>query len=167
MKLYIKRFNQRGVTLIELLVVMGLLSGLLIVMASIFTAAADVQKDSRSYSATLSNGQFIMARLNYDIARASAITTPGSLGASASDLALTIGGNTYTYARNGSNFQLTDNVGTDNLNSDDVSISNLNFQELGNTGGKPTITYSFTVTSTVTGDGGPDTQTFDSTAGLR
>lgn len=158
MNISIKKLNQRGVTLIELLVVMGLLSGMLVVMASIFTAAADVQKESRSYSATLSNGQFIMARLNYDIARASAITTPGSLGTSSSSLVLTISGNTFTYDLSGSNFQLSDNIGTDNLSSNDVSISALNFQELGNTGGKPTISYSFTVTSTASSAGGPDTR---------
>jgi type II secretory pathway pseudopilin PulG len=167
MKISIKKLNQQGVTLIELLVVMGLLSGMLVVLASIFTAAADVQRESRAYSATLSNGQFIMSRLNYDIARASAITTPGSLGTTSSSLVLTIGGNAYTYDLSGSNFQLTDNVGTDNLNSNDVSASALNFQELGNTGGKPTISYSFTITSTAVSAGGPDTQTFNSAAGLR
>ena len=46
--------NQSGVTFVEMLVVMGLLGGLLVVMATIFTSAADVQQSSSSYSSTSS-----------------------------------------------------------------------------------------------------------------
>jgi type II secretory pathway pseudopilin PulG len=166
MKKYIHRLNQKGTTLIEMLVVMGLLAGLLIIVASVFTSAADVQSQSKGYSSTLASGRFIMARLNYDISRASAVTTPSSLGASAPSLGLTIGGNTYTYALSGNDLQLTDNTGTDNLNSDDVTVSNVSFQELGNSGGLPTILYSFTLTGTVLSHGVATSQTFTSAAGL-
>jgi type II secretory pathway pseudopilin PulG len=161
------RLGRQGVTLIEMMVVMGLLSAMLIVLATIFTSAADVQLQSKSYSSTVSNGQFIMARLNYDIARASAITTPASLGGSANSLSLTIGGNTYAYSLNGGNFQLTDGTGTDNLNGSDVTVSALNFHELGNSGGQPTVQYSFTLTSVAQDHGAHDTQTYTNTAGLR
>jgi prepilin-type N-terminal cleavage/methylation domain-containing protein len=162
-----KKLGQVGVTLIEMLVVMGLLSILLVVVATIFTSAADVQQQSDSYSATIENGRFIMSRLNYDIARASSITTPSSLGSSSPSLSLIIGGTTFSYALSGNDFQLTDGSGADNLNSNDVIVSNPSFQELGNPGGQPTILYSFTLTSVATSHGTPDTETFSSTAGLR
>lgn len=161
------RLNQKGVTLIETLIVMGLLSIMLVVLATIFTSAADVQQQSNSYSSTISSGRFIMARLNYDIAHASAITTPASVGLSSSTLQITVGGNSYTYALSGSNLQLTDSVGTDNLNSDDVTVSSPSFEELSNANGKPTILYSFTLTSTAKTHGSNVVQTFSSTAGLR
>lgn len=167
MKIFNRHLDQAGVTLIEMLIVMGLLSILLVVMATIFTSAADVQQQSRSYSATISNGRFIMARLNYDIARASSIVSPASPGASTSALELDIGGTDYTYNLAGNNLQLTDGIGTDNLNSDDVVVSNPNFEEVSGGGGLPTILYNFTLTSTALSNGSADTQTFTSAAGLR
>lgn len=107
-----------------------------------------------------------MARLNYDIARAASVSMPASLGATTSTLQLDIGGTNYTYALSGTDLQLTDGSGTDNLNSDDVLVSNLSFTELGNSGGEPTITYSFTLTSTVKSHGQADEHTFTSSEGL-
>ncbi len=160
------RLNQVGVTLVEMLVVMGLLSTMLVLIATIFTSAADVQQESQSYSSTLSSGRFMMARLDYDIARASAVTDPASLGATSSSLGLTISGTTYAYNATGSNMTLTDGTGTDNLNSADVTVSNVTFQELGNAGGEPTIAYSFTLTSTAQSHGVNTSQTFSSAESL-
>ncbi len=157
---------QSGVTLVEMLVVMGLLSIMLIVISTIFTSAADVQQESNSYSATLSSGRFIMARLNYDIARSTSVSTPASLGATSSTLQTVIGGTTFSYALSGANLQLTDGSGTDNLNSDDVQVSNLSFTELGTVSGEPTITYSFTLTSIAKSHGQADVHTFTSSQGL-
>jgi prepilin-type N-terminal cleavage/methylation domain-containing protein len=160
------QLNQSGVTLIEMLVVMGLLSTMLVLIATIFTSAADVQQESQSYSSTLSSGRFMMARLNYDIARASAVTAPSSLGATSPSLDLTVNGASYAYNTSGSNMTLTDTTGTDSLNSADVTVSNVNFQELGNTGGEPTIVYSFTLTSTAQSHGVNASQTFSSAESL-
>jgi prepilin-type N-terminal cleavage/methylation domain-containing protein len=159
--------DQRGVTLVEMLVVMGLLSSLLVVMATIFTSSADVLQQSKDYSATLSSGRFIMARLNYDIGQASAVDLPASPGTPSSTLELSVGSDTYIYSLSGGNLQLNDGSATDNLNSDDVTISNPTFTELGTSGDEPTITYSFTVTSTGVNNGSTDTETFTSSAGLR
>ncbi|MGH7241214.1 MAG: PulJ/GspJ family protein [Candidatus Saccharimonadales bacterium] len=163
----LRNIGQKGVTLVEMLIVMGLLAVFLLIMTTIFTSTLDVQNQSNAYSATVSDGRFIMARLNYDIARASAVTTPASLGASGSSLVLTIGGNSYTYALSSSNLQLTDNLGAANLNGSGTAVSSLSFQRIGNTGGKDTIRYSFTLTSTTKHSGTADTQTFTSTAELR
>jgi prepilin-type N-terminal cleavage/methylation domain-containing protein len=167
MKRAIIKLNSQGVTLIELLLVMGLLSIMLVILATIFTSAADIDQRSKDYSATLSNGQFIMARLNYDIGQATAIVTPTGLGNSAGSLALTIGGNTDTYALSGNDLQLNDGVSSVDLNDSDINVSGLNFEEVGNSGGEPTIVYNFTVTSTTADHGVYDTETYSSAAGLR
>jgi Tfp pilus assembly protein FimT len=164
--LKIRRINQIGVTLVEMLVVMGLLSTMLVLLATIFTSAADVQQQSNSYSSTLSSGRFIIARLNYDIARASAVITPTSLGSTSTNLQLTVSGATYSYALSGSNLGLTDGTGTANLNSADVTVANVSFEELGNTGGEPTIVYSFTLKSTTQSHGTYASQTFTSSETL-
>jgi prepilin-type N-terminal cleavage/methylation domain-containing protein len=162
-----RTLTQRGVTLVEMLVVMGLLSVFLLVIATIFTSTLDIQSQSSSYDAVMTDGRFLMARLDYDIARATAVTTPASLGASGAGLVMTIGGNTYTYALSSGNLQLTDNVGVANLNGSGVVVSGLSFQRIGNTGGKDTIHYSFVLTSVAKPTGGTSSQTFTSTAELR
>lgn len=158
---------QDGVTFIEMLVVMGLLGIFLVVITGIFTSTLDIQNQSESYSATVSDGRFIMARLNYDIARASAISTPAALGGTSTSLVLTINSATYTYALNGNNLQLTDGNGSGNLNGNGTTVSNLSFQRLGNTGGEHTIRYSFRLISTTKHDNASDTLTFTSTAEQR
>lgn len=162
-----RKLGQRGVTFVELLIVMGLLSFFLVILATIFTKTADIESQSQGYSATVSDGRFIMARLDYDIARASAISSPGSLGSTTANLTLTIGGTAYTYAVLGGNLQLTDGGGTANLNSDGTTVSNLTFLRLGNVSGKESIRYGFTLTSKAKHASGQDTQTITSTVERR
>ena len=159
--------HQSGFTLIEAMVVMALLAMFLTMLTSLFVRAVDVQTKSEAYAATVGDGRFIMARLDYDIARASAVTVPASLGGSGSSLAITVNGSSYTYALSGGNLQLTDNVGTANLNSSGTRVSGLNFQRLGNTGGKDSIRYSFTLTSTAKHISGNDVRTYTSTTERR
>jgi prepilin-type N-terminal cleavage/methylation domain-containing protein len=163
----ILKLGQKGVTLVEMLIVMGLLSIFLLIITTIFTSTLDVQNQTDAYSAVLSDGRFIMARINYDIAISTTITTPTTLGVTSSSLVLTTATNSYTYALNGGNLQLTDNTGSANLNSSGTVVSNLSFTKLGNTGGKNTTRYTFTLTSTSKHSGTTDSQTFTSTAGRR
>jgi prepilin-type N-terminal cleavage/methylation domain-containing protein len=167
MKKKLIKLTENGVTLIEILIVMGLLSVLLIVIATIFTSAADVQQQSSTYNATNENGRFIMARLNYDIQRAFSVVTPNSLGATSSSLNLDIGGINYIYGLSSGNLTLEDNNGQDNLNGNDVTVSNLSFQELGNNIEKPIISYSFTLSSITTNHGKSDTKTFTSAESIQ
>ncbi len=162
-----KRVSQKGATLVELLLVMGLLSFMIVVLATIFTSAVEQQQLSRNYSSVTSNGRFIMARLNYDISRATAVATPASLGSSAASLVMTVNSTTYTYALSGNNLQLNDGTSTDNLNDGVVKVSSVSFQRFGNVSGKPTITYTFTVTGLSSAHGINSAQTFTSTVELK
>jgi prepilin-type N-terminal cleavage/methylation domain-containing protein len=159
--------DQAGFTLVELLVAMGLMAGFLVVLTDVVSTTLDVQTESEATSSVSEDGRFLLARLDYDIQRATSITTPAALGSSNSSLVLVIGGVTYTYALSGGNLQLTNNTGTTNLNSNDSTISGLNFQKLGNSGGKETIRASYTVTSVAQTDQGQDVRTFTTTFGRR
>jgi prepilin-type N-terminal cleavage/methylation domain-containing protein len=158
--------KQRGFSLVELLMVMGLLSILLMVMTDMFTSILNIQTKSESHAAVTEDGRFMLARLSYDLSRASSISTPASLGASGSTLAIVIGGVTYTYALVGGNLQLTNNLGTSNLNGSDTTISGFSVQRLG-TAAKDSIRLSFTVTSQITPDQGADVRTFTTTVARR
>jgi len=165
-KLIKLRRNESGVTLIELLIVMGLLSIFMVIIATIFTSSVDVQEQSNSYSSTLINSRYIMARLNYDISRASSVNVPYSFGDDTNSLGLEIGGIDNTFSLSGTNLTLADNLGVDNLNDSDVMVSNLTFQKIGNQGGQPTILYNFTLSSVEQNHGVSDVETFSGGEGL-
>ena len=140
---YIK--DQRGVTLIELMITMGLLSIFLVILTTIFTSSVDMQIQTTSYAAVTSDGRYSLARLAYDIRRASAITTPTAAGDTGSSLTLTIDGTDYTYAIDSNRLALTVGGDTSYLTTDKTVTSALSFHKLGN-GSQESVQYSFTVT---------------------
>ncbi len=146
---------------------MALMGIFLVIITDIVSATMDVQIESTATSAVSEDSRFLLARLDYDIGRATAITTPSSLGGSSASLVVTIGGVAHTYALSGGNLQLTNNNGTSNLNSNETTISGASFQRLGNSGGKETVRVSFTVTSTAQTDQGADSRSFTTTFGRR
>lgn len=164
----VKQLGQRGVTLVEMLITMGLFAVFLVVIATVFTSALDVQNQTDSYSSVAAESRFVMARINQDIARSAAISTPATLGASSGTLVMTVSAATYTYALNGTRLQLTDGTGTDFITGDGVSVSGLSFQRIGNAGGKESVRYSFTLTSVAKNHAGiSEVQTFTSTVERR
>lgn len=158
--------NQRGFTLIEQLIYMGLLSIFLITLTEMFVSILNVRKESEAVSAVEQDGRFIMARLAYDINRADSITTPAAPGASSSSLGLIIGGVTYTYVLNGTNLQLTTNVGTNSINSLGSSINTVSFQRIGNNN-KDTIKITMTANGTTITNKGIESMNFVTTVGRR
>jgi prepilin-type N-terminal cleavage/methylation domain-containing protein len=159
--------TQHGFTLVELMVALVLLGGFLIVLTSMFAATMQLQAESQATSAVIQDGQFMMARLTYDIQRADAITVPAALGGSGTALTVTISAVSNSYAVTGGKLQVTNGSGTTDLNGNRTTISALTVQRLGNVGGKDTIKFSFTVTSTGRDNAGTKTQTYTSTVGRR
>lgn len=165
--LRIKHIGQQGVTLVELLLVMGLLSIFMVMLSGILAASLDVQSQSQSYATVNHDSRFMLARLEYDLNHASAVTMPVTYNASSSSLGIVIGGVTYTYSLNGTNVQLSDGTNTDVLNGGDTTVSGLSFIKYGNAGGKPLVKVNFTLTSKIPHDDVYDTQTYITTVGLR
>lgn len=161
--------SQRGFTLVELMIYMALLAILLTVLTDTFVSIVDLQLESQSTTSVERDGRFLLAKLASDVTSASAITTPASLGGSGSTMTLVINGVSYTYSLSQGNLQLSNSLGTANLNSNETTISNLSFQRLGNSGGKHSIRITFTVTSNIVrrGEATPQTKTFVTAAGLR
>lgn len=145
---------------------MGLLSILLVALTDMFTSVLNVQTESEATAAVSQDGRFILSRLSYDLNHASSVTTPAALGGSGSTLAVVIGGNTYTYAVSSGNLQLTNNLGTNNLNGSETIISGFTVQRLG-VASKDSIRLSFTVTSRPLPDQGAESKTFTTTVGRR
>jgi hypothetical protein len=92
------------------------------------------------------------------------IITPASPGLSSSTLTFKVNSINYTYATNSGNLILTNNNGTNNLNSIDTTISNLKFTRIGTGTNTDTIRVSFTLTSKISRtSSGPENRTFQTT----
>lgn len=164
----IKKFKiNRGFTLVEILLYMALLSIFLITLVDVLVSVLDVQLESQATSAVDIDSRFISSRLNYDILRASAITTPSSLGGVSNNLVMTVGGTQYNYSLSGGNLVLNDGSGSYNLNSSQSKLVSISFQKLGNTGGKETINVVYTLESETTRASGKESRTIDTVFGRR
>ncbi len=161
--------SQRGFTLIELLLYMGLLTIIVGVLSTLFVSIIEVRLESKANSNVEQDGRYLIARLAYDIRRANGATPIVSpiLGATSSSLQIQIDSVNYTYSIAGSNLALTNNLGTDNLNGYETTVSGLTFQRLGNSGGKNSIQVSFTLTSNTIRNSGTEVRNFQTTIATR
>jgi type II secretory pathway pseudopilin PulG len=159
--------RQSGFTIVELLIYCGILTVFLYVMTNIFTSVLDMQLESETASAVVTDGRYILSRLTYDIGRASSIVTPASLGAQTANLVLHIGASDYTYAVANGNLVLTSGAVSGALNGYGTQISNVSFRRYGNVNGKNSVRVMFTLTSVTQRRSGPETRDYETTIGLQ
>lgn len=159
--------QESGFTIVEMLVSMALTSMFLVVMTDIFTSTLALQTEDEAAAAVSQDGRYLLQRLSYDVARASAITMPNTLGGSGSSLVLTIDGVAASYSLDAGDIVVTNGAGSDRLNSAATVISGLSIQRLGSSGLPDTARITFTVTSKQKPTAGPASQTFTITAGRR
>ena len=157
----------KGFTLVELLIYMGLISILMVMITQLFGSIFDVKVESEASSSVEQDGRFIFSRLIHDIQRSTAITTPLSYGASSSSLVLTIEGVSYTYAVSGGTLQLTNDIGTNSVNSSQTAVSDMTFQKIGDETANETVQISFTISSIAQRTSGSEVRTYQTTVGRR
>jgi type II secretory pathway component PulJ len=161
------KIKKTGFTLVETLLYFGLFSILLFVLARLFVSILQVKAESESVSSVQQDSRYILARLEYDFAQASSVTTPATLGTSGSTLVLQINGVANTYSLVNSKLQVVNNQGTFIMNSSESQASNLTFKRLGHAGGKPTIKIQVSVESKTVTDKGRETRIISTTLGIR
>lgn len=167
-KLKIKN-SKKGFSLIELLLYMGIFSILIVVLFQLLTSIFDFQLESESASSVTQDGRFIVNKLAYDVPRAATISEP-LLGLTGQSLTILDGVNSYTYSLSSGNLIVTQNPGSisNQLNSLDTTVSNLNFYHLAdNVEKNDTITVTFTLTSKIKRRGQPNSLDYRTTVGLR
>ncbi len=152
---------KRAFTIVELVIYMGLVISLFVVLGTLFADTLHLQLESQSTSQVESDGRYLIARLAYDIHRASSLTTPAAPGQSGSSLTLVVAGQTYTYALTGSQLLLTTPTGTFNLTDPNTVASNYTVTRLANSPGIPTTRITFNLTS------GSESRSYTTTVGLR
>lgn len=162
---------QKGFTLTEIVFYMGLLLILIGLLSQLFSSILDVQLESQSASSVDLDGRYILSKLTYDMRSMQTtsptndtIITPASPGLSGSTLTFKVNTINYTYATNSGNLTLTNNNGSNNLNSTNTTISNLKFTRIGSGTSTDTIRVSFTLTSKISRtSSGPESRTFQTT----
>lgn len=158
--------SNQGFTLIELLIYFALVSLLFIQLTSLFLTVLEAKKDAHATSAVERDGQFMLARLIYDVQRADDVILPATLGQQTNELHLSIDGIPYVY--NIVNDQLTLTRGSEVLSlSSLVTVSDFSATRLGNVGGQHTVRISVTVTSPIQEASGQETRVYQTTVGIR
>ncbi len=159
----------KGFTLVELIMSIGILSILIGVMTTLFGQIIDTSLDSRATSGIDQDGKFIIARLAYDMQRASDIITPPIPGSTTSNsLTIKVNSIDYTYdSDGGGNMRLTNNNGANILNSNTTQVSDLTFQRLGIGDTTDTVQVKFRLTSRIKETSGTETKSFQTTLGIQ
>ncbi len=140
-----------GFTVVELLIYMALLTIFLLVLLDLFTTTLNFKLQSEATSALNQDSRSILGNLNYNIYNSGTATVVSS-----SKLSLDSG--TKVYELSGNDLLLN----SVKLNSLDTKVDNITFTKIGQT-----IRISFTLESLITTNGGPRTQTINTTLGLR
>lgn len=159
--------NKAGFTLVEMIIYGAILMSFLIVLTSLFSSLIETQLSSESHSSLAQDGRYIFSRLSYDIGRASDIAVPDNLASTSGVLQLIINGTPHTYVATSGLLEVTNSLGTIQLNNVDTSVSNITFQRLGNSGGKQSIKIDFTLTSLIIRGQGVENRSFSTTFALR
>lgn len=161
--------SQKGISVIELILYMSILAVLLTVLTNIFISALDVQLESQATSSVEQDGNYILARLNYDIHRAQSITIPGENGEEANNFQIVIDGVNHDYSIDvNNNLILTDDLGANILNNYGTGVSNFSVIRLGNAGGvENTLKVNFRLTSKIRRASGFEIKDFQTNLSLR
>ena len=158
----------RGFTIVETLIYMGLLSILMMVLTELLLSVLDVQSKTEATSNIQQDGRFLLARLQYDINRATALVTPAFKGTSTDSLQLSIGGTNHVYLLSGNDLHVGTGAAAINLNGFNTSVSGLTFTRIGNTGGREdTVRIDLTINSRVATKSGSDSAQFTTSYALR
>lgn len=170
MKFKIPNLSPKGFTITELVLYMGLLIILITVLSMVFSSILDVQLESKSTSSVELDGRYILTKLIYDMHSMQTdsptndtIITPVTLGQPSSTLNFTVNSINYSYALNNGNLELTNDKGTNNLNGTDTIVSGLQFTRIGTGANTDTIRVSYTLTSRIRRNAGPETRSYQTT----
>lgn len=167
MRKYLQK-SRKGLSIIELLLYLGILSIFLGVLTQIIHSSLDVQLESEGSSSVDLANIYLISRLQYDVHRATAITSPATSGVAGTALSLTVDGITYTYQVANSQLTLTNDLGVNRLTDATVAISDFSVTRLGTNAPTETVRISYTLTSaSTTTSGQPQTRSTLFTIGTR
>jgi hypothetical protein len=156
-----------GDTIVELLLYAALLCIFLLALFNLFSLIISNQTRATAVSLVQSNGNFLLAKLAYDLNQADAITSPLTIGSSAVSMTLVNVGVTTVYSVTNGRLNLSVGTSVNALNDADTAVSNFIVRRLGNVGGSNSLQVGFTVTSLVVDNTSLKAADFSTTAAIR
>jgi hypothetical protein len=150
-----------------LLLYAALLCIFLLALFNLFSLIISNQTRATAVSLVQSNGNFLLAKLTYDLNQADAITSPLTIGSSAVSMTLVNVGVTTVYSVTNGRLNLSVGTSVNALNDVDTAVSNFIVRRLGNAGGRNSLQIGFTVTSLVVDNTGAKASDFSTTAAIR
>jgi hypothetical protein len=158
---------QSGVTIVELLVYMGIFMGFLVLLSGMFVSTLDVQQTATDTARIEQDSQYLYSRLQYDINRATAVTTPANDGDTSQTLALTTATGNISYILDNNQLKLVSAAGTNVLTSPEIMATSVSFQKLGDGGDAKSIRIQLNLQSTKPGVSNPESRQLIYTFGNR
>ncbi|MEX0616340.1 MAG: prepilin-type N-terminal cleavage/methylation domain-containing protein [Candidatus Woykebacteria bacterium] len=140
--------NDKGFTLIEILIYFTLLSIILVIGLDLLFRISESNLESTARNRLETEGSYLLKRLTYDIRRAQEVRDPAAPGNTSSILWLRINGGDYRYTLSGSTINLQTSGPSVPITGDFIQANNLQFTNIGNQGGFPTVILTFTLSST-------------------
>lgn len=164
--------NIKGVSIVELIIYIGLLSIFMLVLVDVFVTILNAKLESESTSVLNQDIRYIYSKIAHDVANADSMSLPANLGDTGNTLRVIRGGVTHTYKRDLISGDLiltaSDEPLPMKLNGDDTTfLTDPIFTRIGPPGEKPTVKVTFTIKSLIVVPSGDQTQTIDTTFGLR
>lgn len=147
------KWHKPGYTLIELLIFLALSGIFLAISTQLLQSAVDFKLESSGSSAVDLAGNYLYARLKYDIRRATTITIPAAANQTGNTLALTISGATSTYAVSNGRLTLTTGGVTTLLSDNTVTVQNFTVTRTGQSGQSLGVKITFDLESHTTTTG--------------
>lgn len=145
-----RTIKQAGTSLIEVILYIALFSIIIIVVVDLLITSGSLKTESESQSGIQTDAGFITSRLNYEIRNSDTIITPVLGNPPTGSLVLTSDSETHTFSLSGSNLLYQKTISgvttTANLNTNLTNVSSLNFQPMGNIGGKLSVKINFVLT---------------------
>jgi len=163
-----KSRRPNGFTLVEILIYMGLFTGFLIILTGVFVSTLEVQSESAQTARIEQDSHYLFARLQYDISRATDLTTPATNGDTTNSLVITVPEGELTYYFEDESVKLSLSGGTGEVvTSSGIKVDQLEFLRLANEDGVPSVRTQIHLSSSPLGSFSPEERSLTYTFGLR
>lgn len=161
-----RQSRQAGFTLVEFILYFALASALFTVVGGLFISILESRTTISAVTSLDRDGQFVIARLRYDIQRATEVSSPSALGESASVLGLVIDGQPWTYQVEAGKLSIF-RGGVSDVLHDQTIVESFVVRRMGSEGGTPLVEIDLELRSGIQEDGGERSRSFETTVGLR
>jgi len=144
--------DKRGISLVETIIYIGLAALVLTSFVSFSLVVAGLRNKNYVWAETVGNGQVILDLVSREIKRADAIISPVAGQASSTLVLATASGTEMIFSQNGILKIKLNDIKIGDLNSDQITVSDLIFTNLASERGPNNVSFSFVLNGLIKDD---------------